>query len=308
MRLLREVDAALDRMSTGTYGRCEVCSEDIDAPDLAANPLARYCLCKLSRQQLDALASDLKPAWRIQAALLPKPGPVVPGWDVHFRYEPIGPVSGDYCDLLTPAGQDGQAFFVVGDVSGKGVAAFLVMAHLNALLRSLLDSPLPLPELVGRANRLLLERTLSSHYATLVCGWARDTGAVELCNAGHCPPFVLRADGVEALESTGTPVGMLEKQSYGVSRWRLEPGDTLFLYTVGLTEARNRNGEEYGVDRLAQVVGERRALRPRALAQACLADLNAFFDGAARGDDLTLMILRRGDRGRAGPDPPHVGR
>jgi sigma-B regulation protein RsbU (phosphoserine phosphatase) len=297
VRLLREVDAALDRLSTGTYGACEFCTGFVDSPDLLANPLMRYCLCELSHEQLDALSNDLELAWRIQAALLPAPGTIAPGWDIHYRYEPLGPVSGDYCDLQKRTESDGETFFVVGDVSGKGVAASLVMAHLNALFRSLVDS-LPLPDLVGRANRLLLERTLSSHYATLVCGWTGPSGEVEFCNAGHCPPLVARAGGVETLESTGTPVGMLEEQSYRVSRIRLEPGETLLLYTDGLTEACDESGQPYGAERLAQVLYERRALRPSSLARACLADLHAFLDGVPRTDDLTLMVLRREDSAR----------
>jgi len=293
VRLLREVDAALDRLSTGTYGACEVCTGVVDPPDLLANPLMRYCLCELSRDQLDALSNDLELAWRIQAALLPAPGTVVPGWDIHYRYEPVGPVSGDYCDLQKRSEPEGETFFVVGDVSGKGIAASLVMAQLNALFRSLVDSPLPLPDLVERANRLLLERTLSSHYATLVCGWTRPSGELELCNAGHCSPLVARAHEVESLESTGTPVGMLEEQCYRVTRIRLEPGETLLLYTDGLTEACDASGQPYGAERLAQVLHERRSLRPSSLARACLADLHAFLDGAPRTDDLTLMILRR---------------
>ena len=299
VRLLREVDAALDRLGTGTYGACEFCTGFVDPPDLLANPLMRYCLCELSHEQLDALSNDLELAWRIQAALLPAPGTIAPGWDIHYRYEPLGPVSGDYCDLQKRSESDGETFFVVGDVSGKGVAASLVMAHLNALFRSLVDA-LPLPDLVGRANRLLLERTLSSHYATLVCGWTRPSGEVEFCNAGHCPPLVARAGGVETLESTGTPVGMLEEQSYRVSRIRLEPGETLLLYTDGLTEACDESGQPYGAERLAQVLHERRALRPSSLARACLADLHAFLDGAPRTDDLTLMVLRREDTPRTG--------
>jgi phosphoserine phosphatase RsbU/P len=298
VRLLREVDAALDRLSTGTYGACEVCTGVVDPPDLLANPLMRYCLCDLSREQLDALSNDLELAWRIQAALLPAPGTVVPGWDIHYRYEPVGPVSGDYCDLQRRSEPEGETFFVVGDVSGKGIAASLVMAHLNALFRSLVDSPLPLPDLVERANRLLLERTLSSHYATLVCGWTRPSGELELCNAGHCSPLVARAHEVESLESTGTPVGMLEEQSYRVARVRLEPGETLLLYTDGLTEACDASGQPYGAERLAQVLHERRSLHPSSLARACLADLHAFLDGAPRTDDLTLMILRREESSR----------
>jgi sigma-B regulation protein RsbU (phosphoserine phosphatase) len=293
VRLLREVDDALDRIRAGTYGTCDICREKIEDQDLRELPLLRYCLCALSPEQLDALSSDLDLAWRIQAALLPRFDLRVAGWEPFYRYEPVGPVSGDYCDLLASRSRDGELFFVVGDVSGKGVAAALLMAHLNALFRSLIDTELLAARLVERANRLLLESTLSTHYATLVCGWARSSGELELCNAGHCPPLVVRAGDVEPIASTGAPIGMLSDQVYAVHKTRLEPGDSLVLYTDGLTEARNAQNEPYEVDRLVQVLEQRRSERPRALARACLEDQRAFLAGAPKADDLTLLVLQR---------------
>ncbi|UCE03971.1 MAG: SpoIIE family protein phosphatase, partial [Candidatus Latescibacterota bacterium] len=295
VRLLSEVDAALDRMGNGTYGVCEVCEEAIDEQELVANPLMRYCLCELSEEELSALSDDLDLAWRIQAALLPRPELQGAGWDFHYRYEPLGPVSGDYCDLLTHAEQNGDVFFLVADVSGKGVAASLVMAHLNALFRSLVGLDLPVTQLVERANRQLVESTIASHYATLVCGWARASGEIEICNAGHCPPLLLRGGTVESLGATGTPIGMLRDQVYESKTLQLDKGDTLFLYTDGLTEARNANGAMYEAERLQRLLYDKHNLHPRFLAQACLADLAIHLAGAPRTDDLTLLILRRTD-------------
>src|SRR5262245_27122172 len=139
VRLLQQVDEALSRMDGHGYGDCDVCSESIDEKDLVLNPLMRYCLCNLSPEQQRALESDIGLARRIQAALLPQQDVRVAGWDVHYRYEPQGPVSGDYCDLLTRQNHSSEVIFLVGDVSGKGLAASLLMAHLNASFRSLLD-------------------------------------------------------------------------------------------------------------------------------------------------------------------------
>ncbi len=293
VRLIQQVDAALNRMDAGAYGVCEVCSETIDETDLLANPLMRYCLCKLSPAQQAALQDDLDLAWRIQASLLPNQDLCLSGWQIHYRYEPAGPVSGDYCDVLTGSNGDGTLYFAMGDVSGKGVAASLLMAHLNASFRSLIDVGVSIEQFVERANRLLLERTIASHYATLTCGKASESGNLEICNAGHCAPLLVRKGEVEPLESTGLPVGMIHDQTYAVQERRLEAGDVLFLYTDGITEARNREDHEYGAERLSQVLRDWHALTPRALASACLADLAAFLAGAPRQDDLCLMILRR---------------
>lgn len=104
------------------------------------------------------------------------------GWETSFHYEPVGPVSGDYCDLIP---SDGQLFFVLGDVSGKGVAASMLMTQLHALFRSLTKMALPLGQMVSQANRVFCESALAGQYATVVCGQAKPTGEVEIHNAGH---------------------------------------------------------------------------------------------------------------------------
>src|SRR5437867_12463276 len=104
VRLLKEVDSALSRMDAGTYGGCEVCHETVDDDLLLTNPLIQYCLCRLTPEQQRALQDDLDLATRIQWALLPKQNLRFAGWEVHYRYEPAGPVSGDYCDAIA---QDG---------------------------------------------------------------------------------------------------------------------------------------------------------------------------------------------------------
>lgn len=293
VRLLQQVDAALNRMDAGTYGGCAVCGESINDPDLLANPLVQYCLCNLNDKQLDSLQHDLDLARQIQAGLLPRQDFRCCGWTAHYRYEAAGPVSGDYCDILSARDDRGDLYFAVGDVSGKGISAALLMAHLNASFRSLIQVGLPLQEIVARQNRLLLETNLPSHYATLVCGRGEESGRLEICNAGHCAPLVARRGGVEALGTTGYPIGMVGDRSYSVMIEHLGPGDSLLLYTDGVIEAHNGGDEEFGQARLAEVLGRNRDLAPRALADACLGELRAFLGGAPRHDDLSLMVIRR---------------
>jgi phosphoserine phosphatase RsbU/P len=188
--LLREVDSALDRMAKGNYGLCEECHDTVEQDRLLTDPLVRYCLDHLTDSQRNALQRDLDLASEVQRKLLPQPGLRADVWDTSYHYAPVGPVSGDYCDLIP---SDGQLFFAVGDVSGKGVAASMLMTQLHALFRSLTCMGLPLGQIVGRANRVFCESALAGQYATLVCGLAKTTGEIEIHNAGPCPPSSLAA-------------------------------------------------------------------------------------------------------------------
>jgi len=290
-RLLSEVDAALARMDRGTFGICESCHETIEADRLVADPLMEYCLDHLTKPQRQALEADLDLAARVLRGLLPPPSLSFPGYEVARHYEGAGPVSGDYCDAVS--GDGGSLYFAVGDVSGKGVAASMLMAHLHATLRALVPLNLPLDQLVTRASGLFCESALPSHFATLVVGRAGRSGDVEICNAGHVPPLVVRGREIERIAPTGIPIGMFCDARFSTSRVRLSPGDTILLYTDGLNEAANPAGQEYGLDRLSGHLAGNAARGPSDLLASCLRDLAAFRAGASPSDDLTLMAVRR---------------
>ena len=186
--LLHEVDSALDRMAEGTYGLCLECHDTVEQDRLLADPLVRYCLDHLSQLERAALQRDLDLASQLQRNLLPQKGLRAGGWETSYHFAPLGAVSGDYCDLIP---SDGQLLFLLGDVSGKGVAASMLMAQLHALFRSLSQMSLPLGQIVTHVNRFFCESVLAGQYATLVCGLAKPTGEVEIHNAGHCPAIVV---------------------------------------------------------------------------------------------------------------------
>lgn len=290
-RLLGEVDAALRRMDEGTYGLCESCHDPIETDRLIADPLIRFCLDHLTPGEQRALEEDLELAARIQKGLLPQPHLHTGGWEISYRYEGAGLVSGDYCDLVD-AGV-GSLYFILGDVSGKGIAASMLMAHLHAMFRTLISFGLPLPEIVERASRVFCESTLPTYYATLVCGKAEASGVIEVCNAGHVPPLLVSRSGVSRIEATGLPVGVFCNQEFTTARASLEPGSTLFLYTDGLYEAQDATGTEYAAERLGKFLEENSSLAPESLVIGCVMDLDAFRAGIPRRDDLTIMAIRR---------------
>ncbi len=291
--LLQEVDLALEKMNKGTYGVCETCKEEIEPERLIVDPLCRNCLEHMSDKERKALESDLDLAYQIQTALLPKKNPDIQGWTIARHYEPAGPVSGDYCDLIQTPHDPGSVYFLVGDVSGKGVAASMLMAHLHALFRSLVLLDLPVNKLMQRANLIFSEGTLSTHYATLVCGKASASGVVEICNAGHCPPLLLQKEGVRRIGSTGLPIGMFGQGEFDVEKIEVRRGDKFLLYTDGLTESRDRTDKEYGEERLISFLAPRRGLSPQELIDAALRDLSAFRSEIPKVDDLTLMAVQR---------------
>jgi len=289
--LLKEVDAALARLSGGTFGMCQTCREPIERERLLADPLACFCLDHLSPSQQRALEQDMELAALIQNSLLPGRNLLLGDFQVSYYYEAAGPVSGDYCDLVSMP--DGSFYFMLGDIAGKGIAASMLMSNLHAVLRALVSVHQPLDQLLGRASRLFCESTLPMHFATLVCGKVTPPDEVELCNAGHVPPILLRAKEVTAIQPTALPIGMFCNQEFPTQRLFLEKNDSLVLATDGLSEARSKSGAEYGIERLARQAAGNHRLPPQALVDALVEDLRAFRGGAPTDDDVSIMAMRR---------------
>lgn len=288
-RLLEEVDAALLRFDRGTYGICEECHDPIEAERLLADPLMRVCLGDLTDTQRHALEDDLQLAAEIQNALLPKSALTSDFWNVDFIYQPAGVVSGDYVDVIQ---HDGELYFILGDVSGKGMAASLLMSNLHAMFHTLIPLGLELCDLLSRANRLFCESTLANQYATLICGKINSKGEVELCNAGHLPPIVVKKGENFPIETSGLPLGMFCDSNFISSGVRLDAGDSLLLYTDGVTEANDHLGAEFGVDRLLKSINGGYASGPKELLAGSLNAIDGFRGNVPRTDDLTMMALK----------------
>ena len=287
--LLEEVDKALERVAAGTFGLCEVCDGTVEAGRLLADPLTRICLDCLKPAEQRALEQDLELAARIQGGLLPKQDLAVAGWKTSYHYEPAGLVSGDYCDLL----HDGKyLYFMIGDVSGKGVAASMLMANLHAMFRALIPAGLPLAQLVERANRIFSASTLPTQYATLIIGRADEYGTVELCNGGHVYPLHVTAGGASVIQSTGLPVGLFQDQKFSTTTINVAPGEALVLYTDGLSEAQNPEGAHYADNLLKNLLSQCHKLGSREIVERCIQEVLAFRAGSPKLDDQTILALQ----------------
>ncbi len=287
--LLREVEATLERLGREDYGICQNCHRRIGARNMSVDPLARNCPSCFTPEQLEELERDLDRAWLVQGELLPKQNLKFNGWEVFHHYEPAGRVGGDYCDLVST--DEGDLYFLLGDVSGKGIAASLLMGRLHAIFRSLIGNDLSVKELVERANRIFAETTMRPYYATLVCGKAEANGNVEVCNAGHCPPLALLGANVKCVAATGLPLGMFGAEHYSAARFQLNKGDRLLLYTDGLTEACDHSNEEYGEPRVQAVLENNQHLQAQPLIDALVKDVRRHSSGLRLADDLTLMAI-----------------
>ena len=290
VRLLEEVDSALQRIDHGTFGVCEVCLGTVEDDRLRENPLARVCLDCLTPKQQRALEYDLELAAQIQKGLLPAADVAFAGWDVGYHYQPAGVVGGDYCDLIE--GRNGEMYFVMADVSGKGVAAAMLSSNLRAVFRSLIPMDLPTEELMSRANRLFRQSALPSQYATMVCGKALPNGDLEIINAGHLPVLLASESGIAVFESTGQPLGIFDDQEFTAAKQSLRAGDTVVLYTDGISEAEDAGGSEYGIERLRQVVDEHCSCCTENLIAACKKNLEQFRGTRERFDDETLLAIQ----------------
>lgn len=293
LQLLHEVDSALERIDNGSFGICEVCREPIETERLVVDPLIRVCLDHLSEHQQRVLEQDLDMASKIQQALLPSNNFVSNEWEIYFHYEPAGMVSGDYCDIIKQDDKsDDNLIVTVGDVSGKGVAASMLMTHMHALFHSMTDFELSVNQLMQKANRLFCESTVFTHYATLAVAKLHPNGKIEICNAGHCSPLVLGRENLFSIEATGMPIGIFSEGEYSAKEIQLRPGEILLLYTDGLNEAR-KDEEEFGVDRLKDLAGQLVNKSAKDVVEILVQALKEFLSGTVKLDDLTILAVKR---------------
>ena len=259
--------------------------------NLAAAALehARLFAERLSARRVE---EELQLARTIQAGLLPRALPDTPELEIAAISLSSHEVGGDYYDVLTLA--DGDVRIAVGDVAGKGVPAALLMANVQASYRALRDEPDEV-DLMTRLNRVTHENTDLPRYITFVSGRVGlSEEALTYVNAGHNPPYLLRPGGqVESLCEGGLILGVFPLARYVSSRVAFRPGDLLVLYTDGVTEAMNPEGDLFGEERLLQVLEESFGLGAGEVLARVQQAVDDFAAGAPQRDDLTLLVVRR---------------
>jgi len=277
---------------TRRYNRDELVAFSLLANVIAvALTHARYDAMETEKRRLD---TELEAARPTLQTILPDELPKIPGYEVCVHCDPCFEVGGDLYDISTLP--DGRLAVVVGDVSGKGLGAALLVSSLVPLLRAMLEAEPDLAALTANLNRQLWRITDSIRYSTLFVGVLDPaSGCLEYVNAGHNPPVLVRADGtVENLGSTGLPVALTsEKVVWTSAETCLQLNDILALYTDGIPETWQDEEHEYGEERFEELLVARRGQPLAEVRDAALADVCRFRGDAPVSDDLTLLLLKR---------------
>ena len=236
---------------------------------------------------------ELEIAKQVQARLFPQTLPQLETLDYAGTCIQARKVGGDYYDFLDLGG--GRLGFVIGDISGKGIAAALLMANLQANVRSQCAIAVDQPQrFLGAVNQLFCENTIDGAFATLFFGEYDDTACrLRYANCGHLPALVLRADHrVDKLGATATVLGVFQKWDCEIGECQLRPGDTLALYTDGITESRNSPDDEFGEGRLLEALRAHKAASPQGLLDAIVGEVLRF-SAHEQHDDITLIVFGR---------------
>jgi len=252
---------------------------------------ARLFMEALEKQKME---DELLIARDIQQGLLPEVLPEVPGFDIAAMNIPSKQVGGDYYDVLPR--KDDQYVFAIGDVSGKGTPAALLMANVQAALRALAPFDQPLAAITGRINDLTSANTRGgSKFITFFWG-TLDTKErlLTYVNAGHNPPMLVRSDGtVERLEEGGLILGIFKTaKPYDEGSARMERGDVLFLFTDGVSEAMNAAGEDYTEEQLLEVVRASRGMTSAGIIEAVMKSVNRHVHDTPQSDDITMLVAK----------------
>jgi serine phosphatase RsbU (regulator of sigma subunit)/predicted ester cyclase len=242
-------------------------------------------------RERERVEQEMRVARGIQQASLPKEVPTLEGWEVSPLYQPAREVGGDFYDFLEL--KDGRLGLVVGDATGKGVPAALVMASARSMLRALAQASNSPGDVLGRVNDPLFTDIPPNMFVT--CFYAilePKSGRLHYANAGHDLPYLWHGGEAEELRARGMPLGLMPAMSYEEKEIVLDAGDSVLFYSDGLVEAHDPRGEMFGFPRLRKLVAEHG--QEGSLEEALLGELYSFVgEGWEQEDDITLLTLRR---------------
>jgi serine phosphatase RsbU (regulator of sigma subunit)/pSer/pThr/pTyr-binding forkhead associated (FHA) protein len=262
---------------------------------LASVAAIRVENARLIEEQIDRerLEQELQLASEIQQRFQPTQAPNVPGYELQGISFPCYEIGGDYYDFIERA--DGRMIVTLGDVSGKGTAAALLMSSLHAAVHAQASSHSSLSETISAVNNYLAENIPSNRFITLFYAELDPaTGAVSFINAGHNPPLIVHAAGTtENLSAGGLPLGIRYDADYSEGRTQLHPSDVLVIYSDGVSEAVSPQGEEFGTERLFRVVSQNLNASAAGIRDRIEAALTKWAQGTPAADDITLVIVKR---------------
>ncbi len=246
-----------------------------------------------SRFQQERLERELQLAMEIQQRFQPTAPPVIAGYELQGISFPCYEIGGDYYDFIER--EDGRMVITLGDVSGKGTAAALLMSSLHAAIHAQTGSHDTLVETISAVNRYLADNIPSNRFVTLFYAELDpESGALSFLNAGHNPPLIVHAAGtVEQLASGGLPLGINADADYREGRTTMQLGDVLVIYSDGVTEAASPSGEEFGPTRLYEVVSRNVEASAAGIRDRIESALTKFSQGTQAADDITLVIVKR---------------
>jgi serine phosphatase RsbU (regulator of sigma subunit)/CHASE1-domain containing sensor protein/anti-sigma regulatory factor (Ser/Thr protein kinase) len=253
----------------------------------------------------DSVEQELGTARSIQHALLPKDLPKLEGWNIAYHYQPAREVGGDFYDFLRL--DDGRIGIVIGDVSGKGIAAALVMANTQSVLRAVARrGNIPPGQVLAEANEVLYAYIPSGTFVTCFYGVLDpESGRLVYANAGHDPPYSKRGGDAQELRARGMPLGLMPDMPYEEKEAVLAAGDDLLLYSDGLVEAHDPEGEMFGFPRLQKLILAPSAASGEELVDFLLAELTRFTGpDSEQEDDITLVTLERSKAGARDLEAP----
>ncbi|MGD0337251.1 MAG: PP2C family protein-serine/threonine phosphatase [Bacteroidota bacterium] len=236
--------------------------------------------------------SELEAGRVVQSALMPKENPVLSGWSIWLFSRPANDVGGDLVDSIPLS--DNRLGIALGDIAGKGLGAALLMSKLQSTLRALAPYFPSLSELGTRLNEIFCRDSIPSRFASLAyLEISSDCGAIRLLNAGHLPPLIVRHGEIEQLKSVAPALGIMPDAEFIEQHIELGPHETMIVYSDGLTEAQNRNGDFFGDDRFHRLILTMSSAGCADIGKQLLIEVDRFIGDAYPSDDLSLVILKR---------------
>lgn len=288
---LEIIETTLQQVEHGEFGVCTVCHGKIEQNLIEMDYTSTICLECMSRDDRTALENELELSRQLQKAFIGTEVPAVPGMDLAVFSRPAQVLSGDYFDVIPF--QSGEYGLVVADAMGHGLSASIVMASLQTAFRTLTIDSHMLEEILSRIHHLFVHNINATIFATVFLGrFDPLTYNFTYCNCGHNPAilFQKQSSTIKWLNPTGPAVGIIEDYRIHSEMEHLSPGDLVVVYSDGAPDTSNPQGEEFGRQRLAEIIQQNQDRQPKALIDLLKQALHDFSAGRPIGDDMTLVV------------------